>query len=253
MSCRTALVLSAAVLTGAVFVAAEDLGYFTETRIVTPVIVRESAANPAAAPPLLVALHGRGGNANEFSNLWDALREPRPLLAVPQAPYPMLLTGDTPTVGWSWFVLSKERKLWERADPFAVEHVLRVVSDLQKARATGPVYLLGFSQGVSLAYMAALQAPERIAGVIAFAGKLPADTVPEAMFRAAAGTLRVFIAHGTEDRAIKVKESRNAKEHLEKLGYSVAYHEFSGGHQLSAELLREAQQWITTGHSKSSR
>jgi phospholipase/carboxylesterase len=234
-------------------VAAEDLGYFVETRVVAPVIVRVSETNPKAAPPLLVALHGRGGNADEFANLWEALREPRPLLAVPQAPYPMLITGDTPSVGWSWFALSKDRKVWERADPFAIEHVLRVVTDLQGARATGDVYLLGFSQGVSLAYMAALQAPERIAGVIAFAGRLPTDTVPEATFRAAAGTLRVFIAQGTEDRAVSVKESRNAREYLEKLGYSVAYHEFDGGHQLSAELLREAQQWITAGRSKSSR
>ena len=248
--CALALLLAAA---PAVAVAAEDLGFFTEVRILTPVIVRVSAENPAAAPPLLVALHGRGGTADEFANLWGALREPRPLLAVPQGPYPMLLTGATPTVGWSWFVHSNDRKLWERADPFAVEHVLRVVSDLQRAHSTGPVYLLGFSQGVSLAYMSALQAPERIAGVIAFAGKLPTDFVPEAAFRAAAGTLRVFIAHGTKDRAIKVKESRSAREHLEKLGYSVAYHEFAGGHQLSAELLREAQQWMAAGDSKSSR
>jgi phospholipase/carboxylesterase len=232
-------------------VVAENLGFFVEARIVAPVIVRESAVNPTAAPPLLVALHGRGGNANEFANLWDALREPRPLLAVPQGPYPMLLTGANPTVGWSWFSLSTDRKLWERADPFAVEHVLRVVSDLQQARAVGDVYLLGFSQGVSLAYMTALQAPDRIAGVIAFGGKLPTETVPEAAFRAAAGTVRVFIAHGAQDRAIKPKESEHARDYLGQLGYSVVYHEFPGGHQLSAELLREAQQWMAAGRRKS--
>ena len=223
---------------------AADLGFFSEVRIVTPVIVRESETNPAGAPPLLVALHGRGGNADEFSNLWAALREPRPVLAVPQGPYPILITGTTPSVGWSWFVPAKDRKLWERADPYAVEHVLRVISDVQKVRATGPVYLLGFSQGVSLAYMAALQAPERVAGVIAFAGKLPTQSLSEAAPRAPAPTLRVFIAHGTEDRAIKPKESRDARERLEALGYSVVHREFEGGHQLSAELLREAQQWM---------
>ena len=230
--------------------AAENLGFYVEARIVAPVIVRESAANPAAAPPLVVALHGRGGNAEEFGNLWEALREPRPLLAVPQGPYPILLTGAAPSVGWSWFALSDDRTLWRRADPFAVEHVLRVVGDLQKARAVGDVYLLGFSQGVSLAYMTALHAPERIAGVIAFGGRLPTDDIPEAAFRAAAGAVRVFIAHGTEDRAVKPKESQRAREYLEKLGFSVVYHEFPGGHQLSADLLREAQQWMAAGRRK---
>jgi phospholipase/carboxylesterase len=226
---------------------AADLGYYAEARVVAPVIVRESETKAAGAPPLLVALHGRGGNADEFANLWEALREPRPVLAVPQAPYPVLITGATPSVGWSWFVPAKDEKLWQRADPFAVEHVLRVISDLQGVRATGPVYLLGFSQGVSLAYMAALQAPERVAGVIAFAGRLPVESLSQEALRAAAPTLRVFLAHGTEDRAIKPKESRDARERLEALGYSVVYREFEGGHQLSAELLREAQQWMAAG------
>jgi len=230
---------------------AEDLGFFVETRTVTPVIVRESQANPAAAPPLVVALHGRGGTASEFANLWGALREPRPLLAVPQGPYPMLITGATPAVGWSWFALSEDRSLWRRADPFAVEQVLRVVSDLRQARSIGDVYLLGFSQGVSLAFMTAVQAPERFAGVIAFGGRLPTDTVPEERFRAAAPTLRVFLAHGTQDRTVKPKESQRAREVLEALGYAVVYREFPGGHQLSAELLREAQQWMTAGRPDS--
>jgi phospholipase/carboxylesterase len=230
--------------------AAEDLGYFVETRIVAPVIVRESDARREDPPPLLVALHGRGGNAQEFSTLWDALREPRPLLAVPQGPYPVLITGATPTVGWSWFVLSRERDLWKRADPLAVDQVLRVVSDLQKARSVGPVYLLGFSQGVSLAYMAAFAAPERVAGVIAFAGRLPLDTVTEATLRAAAPTLRVFIAHGTEDPAVKLVEGKDARDHLASLGFSVVYREFAGGHRLAAEPLREAMEWLATPPAK---
>jgi len=227
---------------------AQDLGYYAEAQVLVPVLVREPEGNPMAAPPLLVALHGRGGNASEFANLWSALREPRPLLAVPQAPYPMLITGDKPAVGWSWFLLTDDRTMWKRADPLAVEHVLGVVRDLRAERKLGDVYLLGFSQGVSLAYLTAAQAPETIAGVIAFAGRLPTDAVTDETLRRAAGKVRVFIAHGEKDKAVKLKESERAREHLEKLGFEVVLRTFPGGHQLSEDLLREAQRWMAQTH-----
>jgi phospholipase/carboxylesterase len=221
-----------------------DLGYYAEARMLCPVVVRESSHGSKVAPPLVVALHGRGGNASEFANLWAAFAEPRPIVAAPQAPYPQLITGDKPALGFSWFVLSNDRNLWRQADPFSVEYVLGVVRDMKKDRAVSSVYLLGFSQGVTCAYMTALQQPELFDGVVAFAGELPTDEVPDATIRKAAGAFRVFIAHGRGDETVKPKESLRAKKTLEGMGYSVTYREFAGGHQLSADVLREAQEWM---------
>jgi|WetSurMetagenome_2_1015567.scaffolds.fasta_scaffold95769_1 phospholipase/carboxylesterase len=233
------------------FAAPGDLGYYAEARMLCPVIVRESSHGGKAPPPLVVALHGRGGNASEFANLWAAFAEPRPIVAAPQAPYPLLIAGEKPALGFSWFVLSNDKNLWRQADPFSVEYVLGVVRDLKKDRVVSSVYLLGFSQGVACAYMTALQQPELFDGVVAFAGELPTGEVPDETIRKAAGAFRVFIAHGRGDATVKPEESLRAKKTLEGMGYSVTYREFAGGHQLSAEVLREAQEWMAAkGSSK---
>jgi len=226
---------------------AADEVFFAEARILSPVRVRVPDSKKEGRPPLVVGLHGRGGTAQALAGVWEAFRDPKPVLVVPEAPYPLLVRAEQSTMGWSWDFPSSDRTLWAQADPLVVRYVLDVAREARKKHVTGGVYLLGHSQGVAYAYMAAVQDPDLVSGIIAFAGILPSEVLSEDSLRAVAGKLRVFIAHGQQDEALDPKESKRAKDILSRLGFSVTYREFQGGHGLSSDALRQAQAWMADG------
>lgn len=105
------------------------------------------------------------------------------------------------------------------------------------------VVLLGFSQGVSAAYLAAMKRPDRIAGIIAFAGGFPRNSVtPEQL--EAASHLRVMIAHGSGDAQVGLEASERARDLLREAGYKVQFETFDGGHVLPPDAMRNAGAWI---------
>ena len=213
---------------------------FAEARVLCPVLLRVPAESRGV--PLVVGLHGKGGSADGFVPVWEAFAQPRPVLVVPEAPYPLLLEGGH--MGWSWDFPSRDPRLWARADPEVARYILAVAREVRTARETGGVYLLAHSQGVSYAFMAMVEDPGLVRGVIAFAGILPAEMLPDKSLAAAARRTRVFIAHGRQDQAIGLESSRKAKERLERLGFDVILREFDGGHTIPPDVLQEAQRWI---------
>lgn len=213
---------------------------FAEVRVLRPVFLRVPPGGRGA--PLVVGLHGKGGSADGFVPVWEAFASPKPVLAVPEAPYPLFLAGGR--MGWSWDFPSTDKRLWARADPEVARYVLAVAREVRTGHDTGGVYLLAHSQGVSYAFMAMVEDPGLVRGVIAFAGVLPVETLPDERLATAARHTRVFLAHGRKDEAIGLESSRKAKKRLERLGFDVVLHEFDGGHTLPPELLQEAQRWI---------
>ncbi|MGV8039211.1 MAG: alpha/beta hydrolase [Thermoanaerobaculaceae bacterium] len=213
---------------------------FVEARVLCPVLVRSEPGG--AKGPLVVGIHGRGDTAEGFARVWEAFGRPRPAFAVPEAPYPLLLTGGK--IGWSWDFPSQDRNLWARADPEVARYILAVVREVRASREVGGVYLLAHSQGVAYVFMAMAEEPGAVRGVIAFAGVLPGELLPDTALARAAAVTRVFIAHGRQDEAVGIASSRKARERLSRLGFDVTLREFEGGHTVPAEVLREAQDWI---------
>lgn len=211
---------------------------FVESATLAPVYFRyPESHDPKRSYPLLIALHGRGGTAAELYRAWDVWEKPRFLFAVPQGPYPL---GP----GFSWSFPSRDRQLWERADPLISRYVLDVAAEVKKKAKVGPVYLLGFSQGVAYAYLTALLNPGAVDGVICFAGHYPAEALADKVDPVAAKRLRLFVAHGRQDEVVPPRSSLDAKQALEKLGATVTYREFEGGHLLPQSVLREVQTWL---------
>lgn len=192
--------------------------------------------------PLLVALHGNGGTAEsfapEFSSLWrDSL-----LVAVPQGEY------EGPAGGRSWFFLTSDRTLWERYDTRTVSHVVELVAAIGDRYPVGEVFVLGFSQGASLAYMIGLRNPARVAGVLAIGGVLPEIDEPGSIVHAQhvadARNVRVFVARGTSDAAVGRDAFVSQRDFLLANGYSVTACEYSGGHWLTDDLLARVRRWL---------
>jgi predicted esterase len=219
-----------------------------EARVLaTARIVEPDNFQPGTTYPLLIGLHGAGGNAETIAPLFKGSRVGQPFFfCVPEAPYAMAIGR---TLNYVWFRPGSG----DRRNPAALqrtlgeEYVLSVLDAVLKAYPVDPkrVFLMGFSQGGFLAYTAALKHPERFAGVIPVGTWLdPADFTAEEMKLAAAHT-KFLILQSPEDRAVAASEARASAAFLAKYGVPHELVPYSGGHVLNAEIARRIAAWVT--------
>ena len=125
--------------------------------------------NPA---PLLVGFHGYGENAERhLQNLRGIPGVEQWRIAAVQALHPFYQTRTGDVVG-SWMTtLDREQAIHDN-----VTYVRNVVTALRPFdRSDTPLVYAGFSQGVAMAYRAALNTGHRCDGIIALAGDVPPE------------------------------------------------------------------------------
>jgi phospholipase/carboxylesterase len=172
--------------------------------------------------PLLVMLHGAGGNAGQGLDLMQqvAEREGYLLLATDSRgqTWDMILDDYGPDVA---FLDSALQSVFER---FAVD--------------ASRVAIGGFSDGASYALSLGLSNGELFSHIIAFS---PGYMSPAEQ----RGKPRIFISHGTDDRVLPIDRcSRRIAPQLKRAGYDVQYLEFNGPHAVPPVIRDKAAQWF---------
>jgi len=198
--------------------------------------------DPAKSYSLLVGLHGYGGRPDNFVKLWDRFAQRDFIFASLQAPYAFSLGRNT---GYSWIIgLPDDDEFWKRVSAASQDFVAGAIGDLCQEYNISDVYLFGFSQGCTLAYLTGIHHYEIIDGIICFAGWLETDLLNEDDLNAAS-QLRVFIAHGIHDRMVELELSYEARDTLVEHGYVVTLCEFDGAHAVPEEPLQTAEAWMS--------
>jgi predicted esterase len=173
--------------------------------------------------PLVVALHGFGGNAASFAPVWrDVAEEAGAFLAVPQA-FDAAAGG-----GFSWGVVEQGEHL-----------VLRAIEMARREHPIDPkrVVVTGFSQGGGMAFTVALRHPELISGAIPIAGFYDERVTP------LSGTIgaplpRFAILNGALDE--EAGNNRKAARLLEAAGTRVFLKIYDGlGHDIPKDRRAE--------------
>ncbi len=199
---------------------------------------------PAATDPdgLLVLHHGRGTDERDLTGLADAL-DPARRLHVVTPRGPLRLPGSP---GYHWYLVPRvgfpDPETFEasRAALGELHDGLWEKTGLDPARTV----LGGFSMGSVMSYAMALGADRpAVAGVLAFSGFVPVVDHWQPALSDRLGT-RVFIAHGRRDPIIDIGFARQAREVLERGGLTVDYHESDLGHQIDAEHISLATDWL---------
>jgi phospholipase/carboxylesterase len=172
--------------------------------------------------PLLVALHGAGGDAAAGLAPLRALADERGLLLL--APSSRGPTWDAVRGGYG-------------ADVGLLDQAL------DRVFATVPVdgdrvAVSGFSDGASYALGLGLANGALFRRVVAFSpGFVPGGQ--------RVGRPAVYVAHGDADQVLPVaRTSRRIVPALEADGYDVTYREFAGPHTVPPEVAREAVDWL---------
>ena len=194
----------------------------------------------ADAYPTLVLLHGRGDSAAGIAPLGYEFERDDLLMISVQAP---LELGGVMAGGYEWYRLREPRRLDEATLRASLDALAEFLDTVKSAYPIDPerVVLLGFSQGAVMSLGAQALRPESVAGVIALSGYFPIEVESDA------GNLvgrPAFVAHGVHDDIIPVEAGRMTRDLLERHGVDLTYREYRMAHQVSAEEMAEARDWL---------
>jgi phospholipase/carboxylesterase len=180
--------------------------------------------DPARPAPLVLSLHGAGGNAEGSLYPLRDLADRAGLIVL--APASRGRTWDVLLGGFGPDVAFLDRALETAFRRCAVDPRLLAIA--------------GFSDGASYALSLGLTNGDHFPHVLAFSPGFAAPGDP-------VGRPRIFVSHGTRDDVLPIDRcSRRIVPMLERAGYPVRYREFDGGHSVPPEIAREALDWYLT-------
>ncbi len=210
--------------------------------------------DPKKKHTLVIGLHGFADNPDNFISIWDSVKGVDFIYACPQAPYTLKM-GEN--IGYDWSLwMSKDRQWIKRASENTDNYISDLVVRLKEQFNIDDMYLLGFSQGAIFTYLVGIQNFQQYKGIISLSGSgilepllIPfiGESAPdwlEEKYLEPAKSLRVFIAHGKNDKAVNFQLALKSKKILVDYGYNVTFQSFDGGHTINPENLSLVSEWI---------
>lgn len=198
---------------------------------------------PGDRPPaLLVALHGWGQNARKMLRDLAPLRAHNIVVAAAQAPHPFYLDMESGKVGFHWLTRYERDRAVADTNVFLATLIdtLRHTHPFDPAR----IYLLGFSQGCSMAWRFCVSGAVAPAGMIACGADLPPDVVEKLP---GLPPFRTLLVHGRTDHIVPMGKMRDAEAGLRTSGFTPELLEFEGGHEIPREAAEQIATWINAG------
>jgi predicted esterase len=195
-------------------------------------VLMEGAPLESAAG-VLIAIHGRGGGAEDIIALAREIAPPNVTIVAPQAagntwyPYPFL----APT---------------ERNEPY-LSSALRTVADLvaqvgEHGIPPEQIAVMGFSQGACLALEAAARNARRYAAVIGFSGGLIGPPGTSFDFAGSLDSTPVFLGCSDVDPHIPKERVEESAVALDRLGAAVDVRLYPGmSHTVNRDELEAAR------------
>lgn len=211
-------------------------------------IVTDMAASQKGGTAV-VLLHGWGAPGDDLVPIARMLVKPNMRIFVPEAPLPH------PAGGRAWWSLdidnlphSTGNETLLPTDPpieilQARTAVQGLLQEIQSDYAPTLLAVAGFSQGGMLAADLALQGNPPIDRAVVLSGSLLIHTV-QAMRASHLRKPIFFVSHGAHDRIVPFRYGRELKDALEKQGYAVSWHPFSGDHEIPPSTIQSMQRFL---------
>jgi len=208
-----------------------DLEYPVRYRVTMP-----KWFNPGKSYPLILGLHGAGGNPSEFMRTLKTSGIEDMIFVTIPGPY---ASGGDYQPGYLWYDRDTEDSaVIRKSYDMTADYIAEVVRQLRKKYKIDKTVLVGFSMGARMAYGAAIKNYDLINGLIAFGGDLPEELISESELKNAQ-RLKVYMVHGTGDLSVPYAAAQRTKSFLSDRGYKVSFYTFDGGHFVPANLLTE--------------
>jgi len=199
----------------------------------------------------VICMHGLGAGAEDLRPLAQSLQLPNTRFVFPQAPsIPVTINQGYSMPAW-YDVRSMDFSSAIRSDHAGVDASCNAIKSLlanEQARYGIPperVFLMGFSQGGSIALELGLHSPHRFAGIIGLS-TLPAkgEKTFEHLSPESQAT-PIFLAHGTQDHVVPFVVAEHIHQALKKNHYAVEWYTAPMDHTIWPEEMTLLKQWMT--------
>lgn len=184
--------------------------------------------------PLLLLLHGTGGDENDLVPLGRMLAPGAAILSprgnVPENGMPRFFRRHSEGV---FDLEDLERRAQELADWLVVARAAYDVEDR-------PAVAVGFSNGANIAAALLLRRPEVLSGAVLFRATLPMEpgAVPDVRGR------HIFMAEARDDPYVRIADAERLMALLEEGGANVTARWTDGGHGLNPADVAAARTWF---------
>jgi len=184
--------------------------------------------------PVLLLLHGTGGNENDLLSIASMVDDQASALSV---------RGNVLEHGMPRFfkrlaegVLDQE-DLAIRTDEL-YDFIQQAAKDYQFD--ANNVVAVGYSNGANIAANLIMKIQDSLKGAILYHPMIPNQDAEIPNIK----NLPVFIGAGENDRMVPLKESQGLKKMLEDQGADVTMHVEPYGHQLTGSEIEESKKWF---------
>jgi phospholipase/carboxylesterase len=193
--------------------------------------------------PTIFAMHGWGSNTMDLLGLAPFVADGRFLVICPQGPHEVEIGAVN---GYGWYQMRPGSPPDEEKVGPAVER-LRIF--IEEASARYPVdkrkvVALGFSQGGMMAYNLAMRWPEKFSALVGIGTAFPEYLVELVANREAIQQLPTLVQHGRADPMLEIARARKSVEILRSLKVPVTFREYDGGHEVTAEGVRDLSRFL---------
>ncbi|HZZ78668.1 MAG TPA: hypothetical protein VFE62_09125 [Gemmataceae bacterium] len=217
----------------------EEGFYTSEVALARPLPIRTFAPlgyEPRYAYPLIVFLHGEGGNEEQILRLAPKISR-RNFVSIGLRGPVCRGTNAKGALGFSWGDASHHDLI--------EDYLFRAIADTRRHYHihSERIYLAGFGEGATLAYRIGMQYPERFGGVIALNGAMPLEDRP-LLKLPEMHELKVFIGHGIANSVVPSTLVRADRRLLYAAGVDVQMKTYPTNHRLHADMLRDVNRWI---------
>jgi phospholipase/carboxylesterase len=192
-----------------------------------------------AKTPLVLTLHGFGGNAETMLQLTVRLFDAQPVIAALQGPYQFFRDPDAHDVGYGWITNRHP------SESIRLHHemVLHVAEAVGREFGISPDrrVLVGFSQSVSLNYRFGAAYPDAIRAVIGICGGLPGDW-DTGMYQPVTAAVLHIARLG--DQHYPPDITQGYAERLRRRAADVEFQLIDGSHQMPSGGARIVAPWL---------
>lgn len=180
----------------------------------------------------IVALHGRGGSAEDILHLAKQFADAHTHMVAPQAR------------NATWYPYSFMAPDAQNA-PFvdhAVEDISRLLNELKAHLHAKDILVVGFSQGACLSLEVTARAPFAVGGTVAFTGGLVGGDLRPEKYNADLTGTRIYIGNSDADAHVPLERSEASAQLLRAMGAEVWLEVFPGmPHTILAQELDHAR------------
>lgn len=194
--------------------------------------------------PLLIALHGYGGDKSSMLRLARRINEQDYVIAALQGVHQHMIIPKTREeklgFGFGWVTNFKPEESVELHHR-NVRHIIETLTGEGIADARN-VFLMGFSQAVGVNFRFTFTHSDMLRGVIAICGGIPGDWATEGKYEGR--EIDVLYIGATQDEFYTPERLQQFAEAMEPRAHSVELKMFDCGHEVPRDSYPTIDQWI---------